>query len=359
MHPRRALRPRPSGLHWWRNQSNLSVAHFDRFLCNHVLPSFLQFGLFGQLTLASQMIQPLPNECSVAFTDVGKAWRGDAIKQFARTKAWPSNATRVAVCIQGGVRSFTHPEVYKSIRDNAVRSLRASYLRVFYVLNLTSDDCSWCAKRSFRTTSLGELLPAIDAVGHFASLSTEPSDCGWPELRSGLSYADCFIDMLAGPVQFRGKEMCEADIRQYEVAYGVTFDWVLWARPDLKWVFPIGDIRRFRQGHVYAPKIHYTELSDLIALIPREFMAIYSGAFRDWSETNGSKFHCITTAEIIRARRGRLCDFPGFADCIHCWFGSIGCLLEAHLKKHKVPLAYIPEEITARTPRWMMVSSAA
>jgi len=321
---------------------------------------------FDTMKLGLDMLPPRSEECTAQFASAGEAWVGDKEVQLAASGGvWPSTASRVAVCIQGGVRSFPHPRAYQSIRDNLVNGLNASFLRVFYVLNLTSDKCSWCGEKDWDPAwgerhvqhQPGDLLAAFSAVGHFASLTVEPSCC-WPKLRPGLHYEDCF-PRWSGTVQWRGKEQCEADIDQYEVAYGVGFDWVLWTRPDVRWEFPIGDIRSFPSDRVHTTKTTYTELSDIFALVPRRYMPIYASAYRDRS-ANGSAFTCVTREQLARAYNQELCDFPGIAPlCVTCFFGNPGCLVEFHLEKHEVPFeGSIPEEITSRIPREYIVGGS-
>lgn len=74
----------------------------------------------------------LAGECSAALPSVGEAWVRDAHQRLQTLGHWPSEASRVAVCIQGGVRTFTHPKVYLSVRDNLLQSLNSSYLRLCF-----------------------------------------------------------------------------------------------------------------------------------------------------------------------------------------------------------------------------------
>lgn len=342
----RAMRHRD--LEWWMRLSNLTVAAAGHFLCGALMWSFLGQE-FDILRVLLDLPIPHPSECTAAFASAGADWIDDARAAAMSSGTSSISSPTLAICVQGAVRSFTRPEVHLSLRDNVVRSLNASSTRIFYVLNLTSDSCTWCGNREVREVSLAEVTHAMAAVGQHltGSLTLEPPCC-WPELSPGLDYSDCFPDNLAAPVQARGKQVCENAIRAYEFSYDMKFDWVLWTRPDIRWRFPLGDIRYFSPDHVYAPYSEHLELSDLFALVPERSMHHYMGAYRDWT-VPGHKFFCITRSVEARARQGRVCDFPGIDGCWRCGFGSIGCLLEKYLLANGVPLRRIPFELVERT----------
>ncbi|CAK0789033.1 unnamed protein product [Prorocentrum cordatum] len=188
-------------VHWWRRRANLSEGRAGHFLCSALLWTFLGRSLGLTRALAS-LPPPTPAECTASFADVALAWRAHT----APTPLWPRPRPALAVCIQGGVRTFTRPEVHESIRRNLVLPAAASLTRVFYVLNSTSDTCTWCERNEVRSFGLAELVPAMEAIGRglTASIVLEPGCC-WPALSPGLAYSDCFWDNIAAPVQARGK----------------------------------------------------------------------------------------------------------------------------------------------------------
>ncbi|CAK0789032.1 unnamed protein product [Prorocentrum cordatum] len=144
--------------------------------------------------------------------------------------------------------------------------------------------------------------------------------------------------------------MCASQIAAHEHAYGTEFDFVLWARPDLVWRFPLGDLRAFSKDHVHASYAQHLELSDLFALVPRRFFDVYAKAYQDL-QASGYRFRCLTRADHERASAGKVCDYPGIGHCWRCGFGSIGCLLQHHLIAHGIPLRRIPFEIVDRPDR--------
>uniref|UniRef100_A0A7R9ZVM6 Uncharacterized protein n=1 Tax=Pyrodinium bahamense TaxID=73915 RepID=A0A7R9ZVM6_9DINO len=233
----------------------------------------------------------------------------------------------------GSARSLHLPQVHQSIRRQIVDSVRAGYLRVFFVLNLTASSCTYCEDSLQQQHDLERLLPAIQAIGadKVASLTFEP-ECCWPKLKDNLSYSDCFADNWACPPQWRSREICDENVREYERIFGVSFDWILQIRPDQQWLFPLGDLRRFQPNLLYMGWYSFTELSDHYSLVPRALMPTLTTIFR----TESGDYICLTTDEVLELRRaGR------------CAFGSCGCWLQLQLRRLGVPLGRFPREIAA------------
>jgi len=89
-------------------------------------------------------------------------------------------------------------------------------------------------------------------ISDVASVFLEPA-IPWPGLAhdatgSDAGYAQCHFDTRMCPVQFRSKRTCQSNIELYEKMFRTKFDWVFFARPDLVWKYPIGDLRVFKRA---------------------------------------------------------------------------------------------------------------
>eukprot|EP00931_Biecheleriopsis_adriatica_P003646 TRINITY_DN105436_c0_g1_i1.p1 TRINITY_DN105436_c0_g1~~TRINITY_DN105436_c0_g1_i1.p1 ORF type:complete len:357 (+),score=34.33 TRINITY_DN105436_c0_g1_i1:134-1072(+) len=255
------------------------------------------------------------------------------------------DSVSAAVCIQGQVRSFTMPEVHLSIRDFVVKGMNASFLRLFFVLNVTSDTCSHCPP-SIQRSRMSDLMPAFEALGQhlIGSIHFEP-DCCWPELRTNLSYSQCQDNNRNGPVQWRGKEICARSIASYELEQGKSFDWVLWVRPDLKWSFPIGDIRSFEYGSLYSCHMLGMDLSDHIGLMSADVWNVYVRSYR---HMDGEKYTCLTHDDVLLAWNGTLCNYNGLPGCYRCYYGNAGCLPKMQLVAKGKGIKQLPPSIVRR-----------
>merc|ERR1712046_302286 len=125
----------------------------------------------------------------------------------------------------------------------------------------------------------------------------------------------------------------------------MAFNWVLATRPDLRWNFPIGDIRRFKQGFIYTEFMGHSEMSDAFAMVSRELFPTYASAARNTNHP-GNPYHCVTKAQMAQVKNEWLCNFSSPRKlCLRCWFGNNACLLQLHLNKHAASLSYLPGEI--------------
>lgn len=299
---------------------------------------------FGNLPAA------LDEDCSAGVAHIGSSWRLDLMaNKVVHPTIFDVEPPNVAICITGGVRTFTMPEVYESLKENVVNSLGGSITKLFFVINLTSTSSHNCESRNHSSfvfqASYKDLIPAFDALGQnlIACIEVEP-DCCWPKLGNGLQYSDCFFDGITAPPIWRAKQACATKVIQYEQTYDMKFDWVMFVRPDLTWYFPIGDIRHFEHGHVYMGVHSLTDLDPRWALLPRELTSIYTSAFSlSDPGTDAHEFFCLTKSEALEIRIERQYNRTSSCDD-----GGPGCTLARHFAKHNVPVKRIPLEIAGK-----------
>mmetsp|Transcript_39005 Transcript_39005/g.69264 ORF Transcript_39005/g.69264 Transcript_39005/m.69264 type:complete len:501 (-) Transcript_39005:4-1506(-) len=318
----------------------------SHLLCSVLLPVFLMMR-FKMVEFFWYMPAAWDDECVAGIINIGTSWQLDLIAtETHHPAAFLVEPPSAAICITGGVRTFTMPQVYRSLKDNVVNSLNSRMTKLFLVINLTSSSSHSCEHRNhlsfeFQTT-YSDLFAAFDALGQnlIASVEIEPGCC-WPKLGNGLQYSDCFFDGITAPAIWRAKQACATQVVEYEQTYDKRFDWIMFVRPDLYWQFPIGDIRHFEHGHMYMSLHSLTDLDPRWALVPRELTSVYTSAFSLTNpDTDAHEYFCLTISEAMEIRLERQDNRSSSCDD-----GGPGCTLKRHLVKHNVSVKRLPLEI--------------
>lgn len=293
---------------------------FSNFLCSAIFPLFMWLWLGEPRKLfLGHLFAPLGDICTVKLDDIRPVWERRNELLSADLPASSTHPSSVAICLSGLARTFSKPQVHYSFRKHVVDSLNASLLKIFYTLNLTSVNSTFAEQPVSQVLTLSDLMPALSVVGleYLAYVTLEPPCCR-PQLRHGLAPEDCAL--LWCHAQWRAKRICANNIRTYEQAFQVSFDWVLDTRPDLVWHLPLGDVRTFEHGRFYAIYARWWGIpGDHLFFLPRNMLDVYASAFHVPEEPG--RFTCILKSEVEV-----MCpSSSSYPDC--------GCMLRHHLER--------------------------
>ena len=68
---------------------------------------------------------------------------------------------------------------------------------------------------------------------------------------------------------------CGQMIKEHEAREGMTFDWVVRARPDIAWLRKVKSVAEFDSNNIYVAQNNFWPVNDQFALVPREHMGSY------------------------------------------------------------------------------------
>merc|ERR1712194_761993 len=91
--------------------------------------------------------------------------------------------------------------------------------------------------------------------------------------------AACHADQASCPAIWQQLGLCWELMQSFEPRTRRSFDWIITTRPDLKFLYPLGDIRGFSPDRIHVAFTRWATLADLYAVVPRRFADIY---FQSW-----------------------------------------------------------------------------
>lgn len=169
---------------------------------------------------------------------------------------------RVAICLAGHARTFTHRLVHRSFKDNVVDSLGAPSVLFAYLKH--SDRSGHAFHRSLVRNNVAHVRQALRTVGLDEQREDDAVRVRLIRGSRHLPYARChsydggmrqrhaadrlgklsnrfnttsYLQSLLG--QLDNRNTCVTMVARYESRARREFDWVLYARPDLLWYRPI------------------------------------------------------------------------------------------------------------------------